>query len=156
MNSITEKILNYIEQNNIKYKYLEHGPAKTCEESALLRNEPIEIGGKTILFKSKNTFNLFVLSASLAVDSKKVRKILGDQKLRFASPEELMNLCQVEKGALPPFGEPIYPFDLYIDESILKNTRIAFNAGDIHRSVILEMDDYLSMVKFEQVSFSKG
>lgn len=155
MNPITQKILNYLKQKNIEYNFLEHGPATTCEESARLRNEPMEIGGKTILFKSKNTFHLFVLSASLAVDSKKVRKILQDHKLRFANPDELMNLCQVEKGALPPFGEPIYPFDLYIDNSIFRNNRIAFNAGDVTKSVILKLEDYVNLVKFERVSFSR-
>ncbi|MDA8794000.1 hypothetical protein N9N67_12190 [Bacteriovoracaceae bacterium] len=156
MTDIYKKVLQYLNEQKVQYKYLEHGPAKTCEESALMRNEPIEIGGKTILLKSKEKFHLFVLSAALSVDSKRVRKILKDQKLRFANQNELMERCQVEKGALPPFGAPIYPFDLYLDDSILTNDRIAFNAGDITKSVILKTDDYLKLVIYKQVSFSKN
>jgi prolyl-tRNA editing enzyme YbaK/EbsC (Cys-tRNA(Pro) deacylase) len=35
------------------------------------------------------------------------------------------------------------PFDLYVDEAIRANERIAFNAGSLTDSVILPMADYL-------------
>ena len=62
----------------------------------------------------------------------------------------------VSKGALPPFGRDILPYDLYLDESILENEYIAFNAAFLTQSFILKVSDYLTIVTPEKIcSFSK-
>ena len=152
---LTTKIKQYLVDSNISYKELDHDEAHTCEDSARLRGEDISIGGKTLLFKDKTSFKLFVISARLQVDSNKVRKILGSSKLRFATTDELMNLCNVVKGALPPFGRPIQDFDLYIDHSIKKNEKIAFNAGLLTKSIILQTKDYFNLVDATFCNFQK-
>lgn len=144
MVTITEKIFDLIKDFN--YELIEHTPAQSCEESARLRGSHISIGGKSILFKDKSDFRLFTLPANKEVNNKSVRKILKSQKLRFATQQELIQLAGVEKGALPPFGRPLYPFDHYIDRTLLENEFIAFNAGKLTTSVILKMKDYLSIV----------
>ena len=126
---ITKQIRNLLNKNDIEFEEIDHEAVITCEESAKARGCSQEIGGKSILFKDKSDFRLFVMSAALQVDSKKVRKILKSSWLRFATNEELWEMAGVEKGALPPFGRDILPVDLYLDESILKNDKIAFNAG---------------------------
>ena len=114
--TITERIRHILESNQIDFKEIDHLETRTCEESAEARGEELKYGGKTILFKDKSDYRLFVISAALQIDNNKVRKILGSQKLRFATHEELMNLAGVESGALPPFGRDILPYDLYLDE----------------------------------------
>lgn len=151
----TSAIRNFLEENSVTYREVDHEVAPTCELSAKYRGESIAIGGKTLLFKDKKGFRLFVISAALQVDSNKVRKILGSQRLRFASEEELLEKCSVVKGALPPFGRPLQDFDLYVDESIFKNDLIAFNAGILTKSFILDMDDYKRLVDPIICSFSK-
>lgn len=141
------RVLEFIESSKIPFQHISHAAANTCELSARARKEPIEIGGKTLLFKSKKNFHLFVLSAAKEIDSNKVRKIVRSQRLRFASEKELYELAGVVKGALPPFGEPILPFELYLDESILRNDRIAFNAGLLTESIILNCTDYLEIIQ---------
>ena len=153
--SITENLRALLENNNISYKEVDHEAAATCEISAQARSEDIKIGGKTLLFKDKKGFHLFVISAQKQVDSNKVRKILKTQKLRFATEEELKDICYVEKGALPPFGKPIYPYDLYLDESILYNEKIAFNAGILTKSFILNTQDYLTLIQPQYCEFAK-
>ncbi len=153
--TITDKLLQLLELNNISFKEVDHDTAATCKASAQARGEEIKIGGKTILFKDKKDFRLFVISAAKQVDSNRVRKILQSQRLRFATNDELKDLCAVEKGALPPFGRDIYPYDLYLDESILENEKIAFNAGILTKSFILKTDDYLRLIKPIICSFAK-
>lgn len=133
-----------------------HDRALTCEQSAMARGLDQKFGGKTLLFKDKNDFRLFVISASQQVDSAKVRSLLKSQKLRFATNHELGELCGVEKGALVPFGGGvIYPYDLYLDESILANELIAFNSGILTESIIMRTEDYLRLVKPIVCNFSK-
>ncbi|WP_212668834.1 YbaK/EbsC family protein [Pseudoalteromonas sp. NBT06-2] len=89
------------------------------------------------------------------MDSNKVRKILKTQKFRFTTEEELKAICYVEKGALPSFGKPIYPYDLYLDESISYNDKIAFNAGILTKSCILNTQDYLTLIQPQYCEFAK-
>jgi len=150
-----EQIRDFLEENSVTYREVDHEAASTCQLSSEFRGESIEIGGKTLLFKDNKGFKLFVISAALQVCSNKVRKILGSQKLRFASADELLEKCDVVKGALPPFGRPLQDFDLYIDESIYKNDSIAFNAGVLTKSFILNIEDYKKLVDPVVCNFSK-
>jgi Ala-tRNA(Pro) deacylase len=155
MNEITVKIIQILNDNKIDYKEVDHGPAPTCDISAKNRGESIAIGGKTLLLKDKVGFNLFVISAVLQVDNQKIRKLLNSQKLRFATKDELMELCGVVTGALAPIGRPLYNLDLYIDKSVLNNEKIAFNAGILTKSLIINIEDYKRLVTAIECEFSK-
>ena len=125
------------------YREAEHGPTRTSEESAAARGEPLSVGGKALLLRVKGEFRLFVLSAARKLDSKKVQARFGDKRIRFATAQELLQLTGLVPGAVPPFGRPVLPFDLYVDESITRNDRVAFNAGLLTRSIVLSREDYL-------------
>ena len=155
INPLTIKIIDFLNANSIEFEERDHPPATTCLDSAKLRGESMDIGGKALFMKSNGEFSLFVLSASKQVNSNKVRKILKSQKVRFATHDELYDLVGVEKGALPPFGRPILPYDLYLDESILENSKIAFNVAMLTKSLILDLNDYLSLVHPTICQFSK-
>ena len=153
---LNKKIRELLHLREIPYREVNHEPSSDCMTSATSRGEDLKIGGKTILFKGKNGFSLFVLSAALSVDSNQVRKILKSQKLRFATESELMKEVGVSKGALPPFGRDILPYDLYLDDSILENQYIAFNAAFLTQSFIFKVSDYLKVVTPKKIcSFSK-
>ncbi len=53
------------------------------------------------------------------------------------------------------FGKHILPVDLYLDESILKNDQIAFNAGMVTKSFIMTVKDYLEFIDPIICSFAK-
>ncbi len=55
----------------------------------------------------------------------------------------MKKLTGLVPGSVLPFGRPILPFDLYLDEALRTNDRIAFNAGSLTDSIILAMPDYL-------------
>lgn len=156
MMDLTEKIRSFLQQNRIEYEERSHMPVRTCDESATARGEEKKIGGKTLMLKDKHgAYHLFVLSAALEADSNKIRSILKSQKLRFATDRELKELGGVEKGALPPFGRDILPFDLYVDQSILENDRIAFNPGVNTLSFIMDVADWLRIARPKVCSFAR-
>ncbi len=149
-----DKIIEFLEENKIKYKKIHHKPTPTSEDSARERGEDIKIGGKALILKINNDFSIFVLSASFKLDSKKVKTYLKVKKLRFATKEELFELTGLIPGAVPPLGKPIIDLNLYIDESILKNEKIAFNAGSLEDSIIMDTEDYIKITKGENFKFS--
>ncbi len=152
--TILERIRMMLENAGITYRHVRHEPTFTSEQSAAARNEDIRIGGKALLVKVGDTFKLFVLSAGLKLDSASVRREFGVRKARFATAEELKAWTGLVPGSVPPFGKPILPFDLYVDESVCRNDRIAFNAGSLTDSIILNVSDYLSVANPTIMRFS--
>ena len=152
--TVHEALLTFLRSRDINFRQLHHEPTRTSEESARARGESVTIGGKAILMKVGEEFTLFVVSAARRIDSGKVRDFFGERRLRFATRDELMALTGLVPGSVPPFGRPILPFDLYVDESVLANDRIAFNSGSLTDSVIMQTADYLSVAEGKVFAFS--
>jgi Ala-tRNA(Pro) deacylase len=154
--NVFENICDLLSRSEIDYRVVRHEPTKTSEESAQARGESLEVGGKALLIKlGPEDFRLFVLSAAKQFDSKKVKKLLGVKSIRFANAQELSSLTGLAPGSVPPFGEPILPFPLYVDSSLTKNPKIAFNAGSLTDSIIMPMEDYLRIASPEVLEFSQ-
>ena len=149
------EIKDLLKEQGVGFREVHHEPTRTSADSARARNEDLSIGGKAILLKVESSFKLFVLSAARRVDSAKIKKQFGAKKLRFASPEELLELTGLAPGSVPPFGEPMMPFELYVDGSIAENERIAFNAGSLTDSIIMKVEDYLRVASATVFDFSK-
>lgn len=152
--AVYEEIKKLLAAHGIQHREVHHEPTRTSVESAKARGEDLAIGGKAILMKIGQDYKLFVLSAAKKIDSQKIKDRFGEKKLRFATPEELMELTGLEPGAVPPFGKPIIPFDLYVDVSITANEKIAFNAGSLTDSIIMSRKDYLKVASAEVFEFA--
>ena len=145
--NVLEAIRALLREHGVAFREVHHEPVRTSEQAAAVRGEPLEIGGKAIVAKVGETFHVLVFSAARRLDSKRVRKHVGAQRFRFATPEELQELTGLVPGSVPPFGRPILPLDLFVDESILANDRIAFNAGTLTDSIILDRKEYLEVAR---------
>lgn len=143
--AILKTIRDWLDREGVTYRHLQHEATYTSEQSAAARGEDVRIGGKALLLKTGEVFRLFVLSAALKIDSGAVRRRFSIRHSRFATKEELLEQTGLVPGSVPPFGEPILPFELHVDESIARNDRIAFNAGSLTDSIIMSTTDYLRL-----------
>jgi prolyl-tRNA editing enzyme YbaK/EbsC (Cys-tRNA(Pro) deacylase) len=150
-----ERIRQWLDEAGISYRHLRHAPTYTSEESARMRGEDIRVGGKALLVKVGEDFQLFVLSGGLKLNSSAVKRRFGVKKMRFASAEELEELTGLVPGSVPPFGQPMLPFDLHVDKSITMNERIAFNAGSLTDSIIMSVEDYLRVARPDVFPFGE-
>jgi len=154
METVLDHIKSLLSARGMHYREVHHAPTHTSEESARARGEDVSIGGKALLMKVGEDYKLFVLSAARKIDSRQIKTRFGTKKLRFATTEELQDFTGLVPGSVPPFGRPILPFDLYVDSSVTKNERIAFNAGSLTTSIIMGCRDYLALVSPEVFDFS--
>jgi prolyl-tRNA editing enzyme YbaK/EbsC (Cys-tRNA(Pro) deacylase) len=153
---VLEAIRALLRENGAVFREAHHEPTRTSQQAAEARGEPIEIGGKAIVAKVDSDFHLFVFSAARRIRSRVICKRFGATRFRFATPEELLELTGLVPGCVPPFGRPILPLDLYVDTSILKNDRIAFNAGSLTDSIIMSRERYIEIARpLEVFAFSK-
>jgi prolyl-tRNA editing enzyme YbaK/EbsC (Cys-tRNA(Pro) deacylase) len=151
---LLDRIREWLTAEGVVFREVHHAPTRTSEESALARREELRVGGKALLLKVDDTFRLFVMSAALKLDSGAIKKRFGSKKIRFATPEELMELTGLVPGSVPPFGPPLLSFPLYVDPSVLANDRVAFNAGSLTDSIVMPIGDYRRLAAPEVFAFA--
>jgi Ala-tRNA(Pro) deacylase len=144
-----------LQQHNVTFREVRHAATRTSAESAAARGEELRIGGKALVVKVGGAFKLFVLSAARRFDTAAIRRHFAARDIRFATPDELLELTGLVPGSVPPFGRPVLPLELFVDESIPANPRIAFNAGSLTLSFVLEIADYLRVAQPQVLEFSK-
>ena len=101
-------------------------------------------------------FRLFVLPADRKLDSTAVKRQFNARRIRFATPDELAELTGLVPGAVPPFGQPILPFDLFADSSIgTSSDKVAFNAGSLTVSLVMAASAWENLAKPSRFRFAK-
>src|SRR5579863_8772308 len=147
-------IREWLKGESVAFREVHHEPTRTSEESARARGEDLRVGGKALLIKVDDVYRLFVLSADRKLNSAAVKRHFSARKTRFATPEELAALTGLVPGSVPPFGRPLLPFPLYADPSVFANDRIAFNAGSLTDSIVMQTSDYRRLAAPEVFSFA--
>jgi len=154
--NVLNDIRKLLNEAAIEYREAHHGPTRTSEESAAARGEPLSVGAKALLLRTDDVFRLFVLPADRKLDSNAIRRHLGVHKTRFATVEELDELVGLVPGAVPPFGEPVLPFELYADEAVgMEHGKVAFNAGSLTDSIIMSASDWEALARPTRFRFAK-
>ena len=154
--SVLQSIIDLLTTHGVSFRHDEHEETPTSADAARVRGEPLEIGAKALVLKVDDRFCLFVMSAALRVDSRRIRRVLGARRTRFATAEELLDLTGLPPGAIPPFGRPILNLPLYVDPSVFQNERMAFNAGSLTHSVVMRTEDYRRLVDPEVFELAKA
>lgn len=150
-----KELFEFLDEKNSVYKKISHASTANSEESAAARGEDISIGGKAIVMKIEDEFYVFILSAAKKIDSSSLRHRFKAKRIRFATREELLEITGLEPNCVPPFGRPLIDLDLFVDDSVFKNKKIAFNACSRTNSVIMDIEQYKKLIEPEVFSFSK-
>ena len=147
------QIKEFLDQHTVEYKVIEHPPTKTSEESALHRGEPLKIGAKALVVKIDTAFHLFIIPANRKLDTKKIKMLFNSKSLRFATPEELMQLTGLVPGSVPPFGN-LLKIPMMVDKALLEEEYMAFNAGLLTTSIKMKVQDYVRILqpRMEEIS----
>ena len=89
---------------------------------------------------------LAILPGSRKLDFGAVAKVFEARKCGFASPDTAQEITGCVMGSVPPFS--LNPaLDLVVDEDLLANDTLFFNAGRLDRSMELDTRDWLAVAK---------
>ncbi len=150
----TEKILSIFKENRVNFQLYEHEPVYTSQQAAIVRGVELKTGCKSMLLKTKTgKFILANLAADRKIDLKKLEKIVND-KLSFATKEEVLQTTNCEPGSVPPFGK-LFGLPAFLDESVLENEFVNFNIGMLTKSVKISKQDLLKIMEPKISKFSK-
>ena len=129
----------------IDFDLIEHRRTETAGAEALAIGVAPQEVAKTIVLVSRERFVRAVVPASTRLDLHKVRELLGDNRARLASEEELVSAYPMyELGAVPPFGVPAGDRVL-LDRRLAKLDSVVLEAGSHSKSVRLKTTDLLTL-----------
>ncbi|QCD44580.1 YbaK/EbsC family protein [Campylobacter mucosalis] len=170
--AIFNKIKELLEQNGADFRVVEHESVGTSEEVAKARKIHLGQGAKALVCTIKGAKNellkqffdlesdtnkinvIAILPADHNANLERLAAVFDAKKASLASPAEVSELTDCVFGAIPPFSfnEKLF---LVVDRKLFgRFSHIAFNAGLLDHSIILNADDYLRIVKPKLIDFA--
>jgi Ala-tRNA(Pro) deacylase len=150
MSTVFENLIALLEREQARFRVLEHPAEGRCDVVAAMRGTAPGQGAKAMLCKSKaddQALVLAILPGDRKLDFRKVAAAAGIRKATLASPDEAQRETGCAIGASPPFS--LSPsIKLIVDPALVGDfEEIAFNAGRLDRSMVLDSADYLRIAK---------
>ncbi|KVF57216.1 hypothetical protein WJ15_29760 [Burkholderia cepacia] len=147
---VFDTLCDLLNTSGARFRVLEHPAEGKSDAIAALRGTRPEQGAKAMLCTFKDGGDataLAVIPGHLKIDFRKVADAVGRRKATLASPDLAAAVTRCVMGAVPPFV-----FDtgvtLVVDPALVEqNTEIAFNAGRLDRSVVLDSADYVRIAQ---------
>ena len=154
-NQVLEDIRMMLDKEKVEFKIFEHDPVFTSEDAAKARGTKIEQSAKALVLKADDHFVMAVVAGDKELDLVKLKSIIKAEKLGMASSDEVKKVTACGIGSVPPFGN-LFSLDTFVDESVLKNEFIAFNAGSHTTSLMITSKALVDLVRPKVGNFSKG
>ena len=116
------------EYNNEMSVIILDSSAKTAIEAA--SSLGCEVGAivKSLLFKTENTFTLFLVSGDKKASLNKIKKTLKIKDASMASPDDVKNITGYTIGGVSPVGH-LNKIEIFIDHSLARFENLYAAAG---------------------------
>ena len=151
-----EKLMDYLDENNVAYVVISHSPAYTAQGIAGLAHIPGKDLAKTVMVRIDGRLAMAVLPANFHVDLVQLRKAANAKTVVLATEDEFRDqFPQCETGAMPPFGN-LFGLEVFADESLEKDKEIVFNAGTHRELIRMAWGHFKGLVQPKIVRFAAG
>ena len=156
---IHQQLCRLLDEQQARYRVMEHEAVGKCEAVSAIRGTALGQGAKALVCKVKgngvNQHVLAILAADQQADLSRLAQHICGNKASLASPAEVDALTACVFGAIPPFS--FHPKLKLVADPLLfeRFTEIAFNAGLLEKSIIMNTDDYLRIARPELVAFRR-
>ncbi|MCS2147775.1 YbaK/prolyl-tRNA synthetase associated domain-containing protein [Scandinavium manionii] len=157
---VHQHLLVMLEQQQARFRVMEHEAMGKCEAVSEIRGTALGQGAKALVCKVKGNgvklHVLAILAADQQADLSRLATHLGGLKASLASPAEVDELTACAFGAIPPFS--FHPALKLVADPLLftRFDEIAFNAGLLEKSIVMDTQDYLRIAQPELVDFRRA
>lgn len=155
-----QQLIALLSDQGAQYRVVEHAAVGKCEAVSEIRGTALGQGAKALVCKVKGNgvkkHVLAILAADQQADLRQLASHFGGIKASLASPAEVDVLTACVFGAIPPFS--FHPDLTLVADPLLfeRYDEIAFNAGLLEKSVIMNTHDYLRIAQPELVAFRRA
>jgi Ala-tRNA(Pro) deacylase len=142
-----QALKRFLDDNQVRYVVITHSPAYTAQETAQSAHIPGRVLAKTVIVRLDDHLAMVVLEGPDRVDLNLLKGASGADRARLATEEEFRERFPgCETGAMPPFGN-LYDMEVFLDESLIEDDEIAFNAGTHRELIRLAYADFEHLVE---------
>ena len=143
-------VIYQLESAGIEYKIKRHSrDVYTCEDAARERGVKIEQIVKTMIVKKPDGELIAVLiPGNKRLNTKKLVKILGCEKVQIAPKEEVEKATGYKIGAITPIGFK-REMKIYMDKDVLKEEIVDISSGKPDAGIELKSEDLAKITKAE-------
>jgi Ala-tRNA(Pro) deacylase len=144
--SISRRIREYLDTNEVQYEWLPHPQAYTAQEVAHSLHLSGKLLAKTVVVDADGGQVMAVLPASSRLSLAKLKDELQAARVELMVESELAALFpDCDLGAIPPFGN-LYGMNVLIDDRLVKSEEIVFTAGTHRDAIRMRYSDFSALV----------
>jgi Ala-tRNA(Pro) deacylase len=148
---VFDRLVTLLTDAGAKFRIIEHAAEGRSEAISAIRGNRPDQAAKAMVLDVRGGGGgrrhvLAILPGSRKLDFNAVAALFEARKCGFASPDTAQALTGCVMGAVPPFA--LNPtLSLVVEEDLLKNDTLFFNAGRLDRSMELATKDWLAAAK---------
>lgn len=136
------KLNEYLDSQGVNYVTINHSRTYTATETALAAHINGKEMAKAVILKLDGRLAMAVLPSDRQVHVRRIRKATGAHRVEIAKENEFRDLFPgCETGAMPPFGN-LYGMDVLVDDHLMEDEEIAFNAESHTQLMKLRYRDF--------------
>jgi Ala-tRNA(Pro) deacylase len=144
---MTAKLMKFLEENEVKYELIDHAPARTALETALVTHIDGKELAKTVIVRIDRTLAMVIAPATHYVDLQKLRAIIGAERVALADEGDFAEqFADCDPGVVPPFGN-LCDMRVYAAQALLEDEQIVFSGGSLTQAVKVSLEDYLRIAR---------
>lgn len=133
---------SFLEENSIWHEFLQKGDTRSADQASRTTGISRDDIVKSLLFKAGNDFCLVIVQGNKKVSVKKLRKLLNEENVRLANPEEVLAVTGFAVGAVPPIGLE-NKIKCILDKNVLTKEKVWAGGGSVDMLVRLKAADIL-------------
>ena len=148
---VFDRLVALLSEAKARFRVIEHEAEGKSEAISAIRGNRPEQAAKAMVLDVRGGGGgkrpvLAILPGSAKLDFNAVASLFEARKCGFASPETAQELTGCVMGAVPPFA--LNPaLSIVVEEDLLANETLFFNAGRLDRSMELDTRDWMAVAK---------
>ena len=137
-----EKLLEFLDESEVKYDLHEHAQAYAARETAIKAGVPIRLFAKTVLVRLDGLMSMAVVPSDHKINFNLLRQAAEADTISLALEHDFeKRFPDCDLGAMPPFGN-LYDMTVYVDSHLAAVDIITFNAGTHTETITMDFADF--------------
>jgi Ala-tRNA(Pro) deacylase len=155
---VFDRLVALLSQAKAKFRVIKHEAEGRSEAISVIRGNRPDQAAKAMVLDLRGggagkRHVLAILPGNRKLDFNAVARLFDARKCGFASPDTAQELTGCVMGSVPPFSfNPA--LDVVVDEDLLANETLFFNAGRLDRSMELDTRDWLAVARPRQAKIA--
>jgi Ala-tRNA(Pro) deacylase len=148
---VFDQLVALLSEAKAKFRIIEHEAEGRSEAISVIRGNRPDQAAKAMVLDVRGGGGgrrhvLAILPGSRKLDFGAVATLFKARKCGFASPDTAQELTGCVMGAVPPFA--LNPdLAIVVEEDLLANETLFFNAGRLDRSMELDTQDWIAVAR---------